>query len=120
MADLVHNAGDLGIRRCGSGVGRLVPSRYPLLGNGAGTSEGGGGAELTSAALSRVPAGERHGGRFVRKRASGWRGGDQSVESWCFNARAVMMSKDFAPGLKLPYLGKHVGPALEWTASLHG
>lgn len=26
-------------------------------------------------------------------------GGDQSVESWCFDARAVMMSKDFARGL---------------------
>lgn len=46
-------------------------------------------------------------------------GGDQSVETWCFNARAVMMSKDFA-GLELPYLGKHVGPAFEWTASLQG
>lgn len=39
-------------------------------------------------------------------------GGGQSVESWCCNARAVMMSKDFARGFKLLYLGKHVGPAL--------
>lgn len=47
-------------------------------------------------------------------------GGNQSVESRCCDARAVMMSKDFARGLELPYLGNHVGPALGWTASLQG
>lgn len=56
----------------------------------------------------------------VKDRPLNSEGGDQSVKSWCCNARAVMMSKDFARGLELPYLGQQVGPALEWTASLQG
>lgn len=41
-------------------------------------------------------------GGLCKREPLGNQGGDQSVESWCFNARAVMMSKDFARGLELP------------------
>lgn len=59
-------------------------------------------------------------GGLCEREPLGSEGGGQSVESRCCDARAVMMSKDFARGLELPYLGNHVGPALGWAASLQG
>lgn len=76
LADLVDNGLNLGVCRRRS-LGRVVPSRC-RRGSGlerrGGSAEGAGGAQLTGAAASRVPARHGHCGVELNE-GRGWREG---------------------------------------------